>query len=198
MSMHNHFTAFSEAALQQFDRIGLEDPQIGKPFPRCPADPAEYFRAWISTPTVAGQEDGPQAPSFFDLEAGYWAERRRSNFLLVHYNDLKRDLGGEMRRIASFLDEHIDEQLWPSLVAAADFKAMRAAGADLMPQINTMFREGAERFFHKGVNGRWRDILTSDDLAAYDAKVRAKLTPGLANWLENGRLATCDPRDAQD
>ena len=195
MSMHNHFTGFSNAQLETFDRFGLEDPLIGEPYPRIPASPAEFFRLWISTPAVPGHTEGMPGPSFFDLEVGYWAERHRPNFLLVHYNDLKANLDGEMRRIASFLEIAVDESVWPSLVAAATFEAMRAAGGELMPQTTTMFVEGPKRFFHKGVGGRWREVLTEDDLALYNAKVQAKVTPGLAAWLEGGRQYTGDPRE---
>ncbi|HEY2356098.1 MAG TPA: sulfotransferase domain-containing protein [Phenylobacterium sp.] len=194
MSMHNHFTGYSQEQYDNFDSIGLEDPVVGRPYPRFPADPAEFFRLWISTPAVPGHTEGTPSPSFFELEARYWAERGRANVLLVHYNDLKADLDGEMRRIAAFLDIAIDEAVWPSLVAAASFASMRAAGEELMPQTKTMFPEGSHRFFNKGVNGRWREALTEDDLALYDAKVRQKLSPALAAWLEGGRLVAGDPR----
>jgi aryl sulfotransferase len=54
------------------------------------------------------------------------------------------------------------------------------------------------RFFNQGTNGRWRGIPTQDDLALYDAKVRERFSPGLAAWLEGGRLATGEPREAAD
>jgi len=61
-----------------------------------------------------------------------------------------------------------------------------------------MFPEGARRFFNKGLNGRWRDILTADDLARYEAKVRERFSPGLAAWLEGGSHLAGDPRQAND
>ena len=67
-----------------------------------------------------------------------------------------------------------------------------------MPRVNQSFDRGAERFFNKGVNGRWRDVLTREDQELYAAKVRAKFTPGLAAWVERGRLETGDPRTAPD
>ncbi|MBP6014145.1 MAG: sulfotransferase domain-containing protein [Alphaproteobacteria bacterium] len=194
MSMHNHFTGFAPGQLENFDQIGLADPVIAQPYPRLPADAAAYFRLWITTPVVPGQTEGIPGPSFFDLEVGYWAERHRANVLLVHYNDLKADLDGEMRRISSFLDIPIDESVWPSLVGAANFEAMQAAGEDLMPQAKTLFSEGTRRFFNKGTNGRWRNVFTESDLALYDAKAREKFSPGLAAWLEGGRHAAGDPR----
>ena len=161
MSMHNHFTGFSNAQLERFDRIGIEDPTIARPYPRLPADPAAYFRLWISIPAIAGQSDGTPEPSFFDLEAGYWAERAGANFLLVHHNDLRENLDAEMRRIAAFLRIAVDEAAWPSLVRAALFEEMREAGDALMPQTRTMIG-GSRRFFNKGTNGRWRKVLTDD------------------------------------
>ena len=198
MSWHNHFGGIGAEALANFDRVGLADPQIGRPYPRVPADPAAYFRLWLSTPAVAGQPDGYNQLSFFATIASYWAERRRENFLLVHYNDLKSDLDAEMRRIAAFLSIPVHDTVWPSLVHAADFAQMRAAGGILMPQTKAMFPEGPDRFFNKATNGRWRDVLTEADLALYDAKVRTAFTPSLAAWLESGRHINGDPRDSAD
>ena len=198
MSMHNHFSGFTDAARANFDQIGLADPTIARPYPDVPADPAAYFRLWISIPAIAGQSDGYTHTSFFDTVASYWAERRRENFLLVHYNDLRADLDGEMRRIAAFLGIAVDPAVWASLVHAAEFEQMQAAGKTLMPHAEAMFPEGARRFFNKGTNGRWRDVLTADDLAQYDAKLRSSFGPGLAAWLESGRRSSGEPRDAPD
>jgi aryl sulfotransferase len=193
MSMHNHFSGYSEANRQNLDRIGLEDPVIAKPYPRIENSPAEFFRRWISTPVIPGESDGSPTISFFDLEVSYWSERRRRNVLLVHYNDLKADLDGEMRRISTFLGISINQDAWPSLVNAATFETMRAAGDELMPLLRKTLADGANRFFHKGTSGRWRDQLTGSDLALYDAKVRQKFSPQLAAWIEGGRLAAGDP-----
>ena len=40
---------------------------------------------------------------------------------------------GEMRRIAKFLDIEVAETLWPKLIAAAGFEAMKSKAAELMP-----------------------------------------------------------------
>jgi aryl sulfotransferase len=197
MSAHNHFSGHSEAMLANLDRIGLEDPTIGRPCPRVPEDVATYFRLWISTPAVAGQSDGYTHLSFFDTVASYWAERARENFLLVHFNDLLADLDGEMRRIARFLDIAVDPTVWPALLQAASFERMQAQGEALMPQTRSMFADGrASRFFNKGTNGRWRNVLTADDLAAFDAKVREKFSPELAAWHESGRIVSGEPRSS--
>jgi aryl sulfotransferase len=186
LSMHNHATGFSDAQLLDFDRIGLGDPAIGRPYPRAPSDPGEYLRSWLAR------------MGFFELERSYWAERRRPNFLFVHYNDLKRDLDAEMRRIAEFLQIVPNESVWKSLVMAAGFEAMSAAGDQLVPSAKSMFVEGSRRFFNKGVSGRGREVFGAEALALYDSHLRAECSPSLAAWLEYGRLGAGDPREATD
>lgn len=199
LSMHNHFTGFSPQTLARFEQIGRDDPLLRRPYPVPPADPIAYFRDWMRLPVHPDANLPGAFPSLFWIVRGFWAERARPNLLLVHYSDLKADLDGEMRRIAQFLDIEIDEEVWPQLVKAASFESMKAAGGELMPQARNMFGEGgADRFFHKGETGRWKRLFDDEDLAAYDAKVAAELTPNLAAWLERGRLGAGDPKDAPD
>jgi aryl sulfotransferase len=94
-----------------------------------------------------------------------------------------------MRRVADFLEIAVRPDLWPELVAAAGFEAMRRDGAALMDQTAALFREGGSRVFHKGTNERWRGVFGDDDLALYDAKVAAQLSPACARWVAHGRQA---------
>jgi hypothetical protein len=55
------------------------------------------------------------------------------------------------------------------------------------------FEGGAKSFIFKRTNGRWRDVLTPDELASYAARVAEVLPPAAAVWLERGRRAV-DPR----
>jgi aryl sulfotransferase len=198
LSMHNHHSGYSDAQIARLNEIAEDDPVVGRPYQKPPPDPALFFRQWIATKVTPDRVNGPPNPFFFDIEAGYWAERKRPNILLVHYVDLSVDLAAEMRRIAGFLGIGIEEHLWPSLVQAAGFEAMRTAGDELMPFTKVMFTDGSRRFFNKGVNGRWREVLAEDDLVLYEARVRKTLTPGLAAWLEGGRRSTGDPRSAPE
>ena len=198
MSLHNQWTGFNDRTREAFDRIGLDNSTIGRPFPTIPSDPSEMFRFWLSTSGVSGQTEGGIGVSYFDFEVTYWAERKLPNLLMVNYSDLLADLDGEMRRVAAFLDIPVNDEVWPSLVKAAGFSEMRTSADALMPHLKQSRTGGAQAFFHTGTNGRWRDVLTFDDLAAYDAKVRAKFTPALAAWIADGRQASGDPRLAPD
>jgi aryl sulfotransferase len=113
--------------------------------------------------------------------------------LLVHYNDLLADLDGEMRRIAAFLEVETPSALWPDLVQAATFEAMRRDGAELMPFAKDAWTHGHESFIYSGTNERWREVLTGDDVALYRTRAAKELSPTLNTWLTKGRHGG-DPR----
>jgi aryl sulfotransferase len=193
-SFHNHYAGFTAAAYANMDRVGLEDDTIGAPLPRPPADQRDFFHYWIKKQDVGVV----QAEGFFDIERSYWAERRRENLLLVHFNDLKADLSGEMRRIAEFLGIETPASLWPKLVEAATFEAMKRDGGALLPQLATIFHDSHNTFLNKGVNGRWKDVLSEADIQLYHERAAEALPSGLVRWLEQGRLAAGDPKTIAD
>ena len=182
LSYHNHLTHLAPATLAELDAAGLADPTIGRPLPRVPADPADYFHLWLTKGVVPGARDGMPTISYFDLERSWWAERTRPNVLVVRFADLLADLEEEMRRVADFLGIAVGSALWPRLVAAARFDAMRADGDALMGRVGAGFVGGGASFFHRGVNGRWRAVFRDEDVARYVAKAAA-LPDGCAAWL---------------
>ncbi len=198
LSWHNHVTGYLPEALAYMDAVGMEDETIARPYPRVPPDVRDFFSAWMTEGEGARLADDMPAARYFDIERSFWRDRHLPNVLLVHYNDLKADLDGEMRRISDFLDIPVDETLWPLLVEAARFETMRANGAALMPRGHTTWKDGHRTFFKAGANARWRTVLTEADTALYEDRVRREVSPALAAWLEAGRLATCDPRGAAD
>jgi aryl sulfotransferase len=198
MSWHNHSLNYSKESYDSKSAAGLADDKVARPLPRPAADPREYFQTWMAEGKDVHLADDFPAVSFFEIERSFWADRKRENVLLVHYNDMKADLVGEMGRIASFLNIDLSPAKLAELAEAASFSFMRENGAKLMPRAANSWDKGHERFFNKGVNARWRDVLTAEDLAKYDDRVRREVSPALAAWLENGRLKTRDPRVSED
>jgi aryl sulfotransferase len=185
MSMFNHISAYTDFAHELF---AAGDP-VGGPMPRCPKDPRDLWQEWITTGNFPWETDGsPMWSHLYHVES-FWKHREQPNILMVHYADMKADLDGEMRRIAAFLGIEHDEATWPDLVDGARFETMKEEAKPTSDRMSFIFEGGSDRFFFKGTNGRWRDVLTADDLALYEAAA-SKLDPELRDWLENGRLAT--------
>lgn len=185
MSFYNHKINYTDDVIGRMTAVAMADPKFGTPAQRVEPDPAQHFHDW-----VLGEADhmGDPACGFWHMENSYWAARQERDVLLVHYADLKADLGREMRRIAEFLEIRIEEHLWPDLIQAATFESMKSKAAELMPTAGAIWQGGGDTFLHKGVNGRWRDVYDAADLALYDAKVREAFSGDLARWIEFGRL----------
>lgn len=126
--------------------------------------------------------------NLFHIIATFWERRGRSNLLFTHYNDLKADLSGEMHRIADFLDIDVPEAMWDGAVERCTFESMRANGDKIGP-FDMMFEGGAEGFLFKGTNGRWRDVLTNDEVLRYRKRASECLPPDAIAWLERGASA---------
>jgi aryl sulfotransferase len=195
MSLHNHLCNFTPDARVMLSEISINDPKFGDAYPPTPEDPGTFFADWVASDD---DRQGDPRASFFHVERSFWRERRRPNVLLVHYNDLKADRDGEMRRIAEFLEIEIPESRWPEFVEAASFESMKRDGETLIPMAHALWEGGPQRFLNKGTNGRWRDRVTPEDLAAYQAKVEAEVSPALARWIEHGRRVAGDPRTLAD
>jgi aryl sulfotransferase len=197
MSCHNHLTNMADSGLAALDAHGLANPAIAAPYPRAPADPHDFCRRWLRDPAFAPFDDWT-CTEYFDLQRSYWAMRHRPNVLMLHYNDLKADLDGEMRRIAAFIGVETPAALWPGLVEAAGFAAMQRDGDALLGMAAQNWKEGGRTFMHKGTNERWRGLLTEADLADYDAAASAGMTPAMRAWAEAGTRVAGDPTTMAD
>lgn len=183
-SFHNHFLNFTPGAIANIAAVEKSDGGAGELPPPTPEDPREFFLGWLAN----HKHDGaPAADAFFDIERSYWKERERENLLLVHYNDLKADLKGEMKRIGTFLGIDTPDALLSELAEAATFDKMKSDGAAILPGIEMAFKGGHETFLNKGTNGRWKGVLTEADIAMYRARAAEELPAGLNDWLEHGR-----------
>ncbi len=87
--------------------------------------------------------------------------------------------------MSEFLGIRPDPAQWAGIVERCTFEGMRKAGGRL-GDFERAFEGGAEGFIFKGTNGRWRDVLDADDLAAYQRKVAEMLPQDAARWIESG------------
>jgi aryl sulfotransferase len=58
----------------------------------------------------------------------------------------------------------------------------------MAPMKGVFWKGGATTFINKGTNGRWKDLLTAEDIEQYQAVVADRLTPDCAHWLETGEF----------
>lgn len=179
-SLFNHHTSANDLFYAGVnDTPGLVGPRLARP---CTDDPRRYFLNWLA-------EDGAPFWPMWENVSSWWAIRDLPNLLFVHFADLKRDLPGEMRRIARFLEIDVAETRWPTLMEHCTFEWMKANAAQVAPLGGNMWDGGATTFINKGTNGRWRDHLTAEDIALYEKTALARLGRDAARWLAEGGVA---------
>jgi len=180
-SLYNHHAGFSEMAYQLINNtMG----RVGPPLEPPKGDVLEYFREWLS----GGSSALSVGSTFWEHVQGWWDARHLPNVLLLHYNNLKADLPGEMRRIAKFLDIEIDESKLPIMMEHCSIEYMRDTASKHSPIIDMVFTQGGKTFFNKGTNGRWKDLLTKEDLQRYEEVSRSSLTADCAHWVATGEI----------
>jgi aryl sulfotransferase len=177
-SFHNHqFNATDEL----FQRYNAGMPEGTPIWERGSDDPHEFYRRWFD-------EDSYPLWPFWHYVRSWWAIRGLPNLLVLHYSDMKADLEGSIRKVATFLDIEIDEAKWPGIVEHCSFDYMKRNASEIAPLGGALWKGGGQTFINKGTNGRWRDVLSADEIAAYDLKAAAELGPECSNWLAFGSL----------
>jgi aryl sulfotransferase len=105
---------------------------------------------------------------------------------VLHFAELKRDLPGQIRSIADFLEIDIQESSWKRIIEHCSFDYMKAHAENAVPLRGIAWEGGAKTFIHKGTNGRWRDLLSAEDNARYESMATEKLGAECAQWLASG------------
>lgn len=183
MSLVNHYEQFTDDAYAAFnDTPG----RVGDPLPRWDGDVQTLWRNWTTRGWFDWESEGYPWWGNLHHVGSWWPLRHEPNVMFLHFNDLKRDLPGQVRRLADFIGVTLDETEVSQLAQASSLESMRQAAIDAGDPLAMMFRDGARGFFYKGTNQRWRDVLGEDELALYRAAMNRVLTPDCARWLEEG------------
>ncbi|HUI47887.1 MAG TPA: sulfotransferase domain-containing protein [Acidimicrobiia bacterium] len=190
-SWDNHIDNMDLAALlaAREKAVGLDDVTdllAAGPPPR-PEQEIDRFREWVNDERPF-TEAMSLAATLHHLQT-FWDRQAAPNIVMVHYDDLRTDLGGQMRGLARRLGIEVDEVRWPELVDAAMFENMRKHADRIAPDTTNAIWTDNQRFFHRGCSGQWQDLLGPDDLASYERRVAALAPPDLAAWAEHGASA---------
>ncbi|MEO8401484.1 MAG: sulfotransferase domain-containing protein [Gammaproteobacteria bacterium] len=177
-SLHHFMMSFTPFARNQFEELAKI---TGTTMPSVCPDISEFYRNWL-------EYDMHSENSFWQNVKGWWEARHLPNVLFVHYANLKADLPSEFRRIAKFLDITIDEAKFSQMLNHCSLEHMKDRASE-QEFLEVMFQGGGRTFVNKGVNGRWRDVLTSDEIAKCDDVAANNLPKDCASWLKTGVMA---------
>ena len=177
-SMYNHH---ANANAKWYEALNDTPGRVGPPIEPPPAEIRRYWLEWM-------ERDGFPFWPFWDNMRSWWAIRDLPNLRFVHYNQLKRDMPGQMKALAEFLEIPVEEEDWPRILEYCSFDWMKANATKSVPLGGAFWDAGAQVFINKGVNGRWKDTLTAADNATYESRAKQELGEDCARWLATGEM----------
>ncbi|MCD0446992.1 sulfotransferase domain-containing protein [Glycomyces sp. A-F 0318] len=178
ISADHHFANMDMEKLMRLRANALGPDTVDLEVTMTPPAPTRYERFWNWVET---DDNLIGLDAMLRHVEGFWERRDDPNVVLLHFDDLKTDLDGQMRALAATLGITVNEAVWPELVRAATFDEVRGRAATLAPE-NTIWKDRAA-FFNKGTTGQWKDLLDDADLERYRARIAELTTPEIAAWL---------------
>jgi aryl sulfotransferase len=183
MSLWNFYSNFTDAH--------FNDPGAGiAPLPRPPDDFHEFWQSWIARGNFPWETDGYPFWSCFHHAQTWWQARHRPNLHFVHFNDLLSNPEGELDRLMAFLGIACEEGTRRGILDLVAFAAMKRDAAKLDEPAEKTLKGGAATFINKGTNGRWRAVLTDEEIAQYERAASMAMEPACKAWMEQDSNAS--------
>lgn len=128
-----------------------------------PTDFSVFFEEWL------------KRGIYFEFINSFWQHRDDPRFLWLRYEDLQRDLRGQVARILAFLDWKISAEDIERALPLAEFEHMRATEkTQVFSHAVSRFKDEG-RFFREGGMGKNRAQLNEDQERRLLARLRAAL-----------------------
>lgn len=179
-SLYNHHANANET---WYGALNNTPGLVGPPICRPGGDVRAYFLEWL-------ERDGYPFWPFWENIRSWWAIRDLPNVRMVHFGALKADMRREIEGIAGFLEIPVEPSRWDAIVEHCSFDYMKKHATKSVPLGGVFWDGGAQTFINKGTNGRWRDVLTTDDVDRYERRARVELGEACAHWLATGQDLT--------
>ena len=180
-SMFNHHEIMNPEAFHLFnDAPG----RVGPPWTHEIRDVHQFYLKFLEQGYMPGHTPDT---NFWNCICQWWQVRDLPNVKLVHYNNLKQDFVGEAKKIADFLDIEIEESLWPQIEKHCSIDYMRDLSAKF-EDLHIIFNGGGQNFINKGTNGRWKDVLSQEEVDRCDAIAIQEMGAQCAHWLKTGEM----------
>ncbi len=101
--------------------------------------------------------------SYWDFVLNAWKLKDHPNVCLLFYEDMKKDLASNVRKVASFLKKDLTDTQIQSLVEHLGFKKMKENAAVNMEDKREFAFSGPDgSFLRKGEIGDWKNYFTEE------------------------------------
>ncbi len=184
LSLHNYLHHFSEATMAEINSIYASWAENYEPL-IIPDNPQTFFDHWLD-------RQGAGCCDLLDITKSWWQLRDEPNVLLLHYSQLKENLGQEIRWLATFLGAEPKTLNLEQIIEHCSFDYMRHRAAKIVP-FGGAHLGNAKDFFQQGPKRNYERELTPTQIARFDSLAVQTLSSECAHWLETGLLPDVDP-----
>ncbi|XP_028717601.1 bile salt sulfotransferase 2-like [Peromyscus leucopus] len=123
--------------------------------------------------------------SWFEHTRAWLSMRKRDNFLLLSYEDIKKDTKSTIKKICDFLGKKLEPNELDMVLKYSSFQAMKE---NKMSNFSLTTKYGAPNgldLLRKGITGDWKNHFTVAQAEAFDKVFQEKMAgfpPGLFPW----------------
>ena len=136
-------------------------------------EPIEHFIGEFMAGRV---EYGP----YWTHLSSWYAQREQSNILVLHYEDMQRDLAATVARVAHFLDQPLTNEEIERIAELSTFSSMKKDHRTSMQLWDEEQRKPGMPFMRKGKAGDWANHFTPELAQVFDREFKVKMAT--INW----------------
>ncbi|XP_075847330.1 sulfotransferase 2A1-like [Microtus pennsylvanicus] len=142
-----------------------------------PGSLLEYFEWFLKGNVLFG--------SWFEHTRAWLSMRKRDNFLLLSYEDLKQDTRGTIEKICDFLGKKLEKDELDLVLKYSSFQFMKENKMSNFSTISEDLINNGLKLMRKGTTGDWKNHFTVAQAEAFDKVFQEKMIgfpPELFPW----------------
>ncbi|MFT4304824.1 MAG: sulfotransferase domain-containing protein [Candidatus Woesearchaeota archaeon] len=130
---------------------------------------------------MAANDWGFPGWSYFDNVKTWFDNKQKDNVMIVHYDDLVNQRRNKIKEISEYLGVNLEEKIIDYIAKITSFEYMQKHGQNATPDKNLW--KDPNKFYNKGVNGRWKEVLSPSQIRLYDLCSRIRLGTELSDYV---------------
>ena len=121
--------------------------------------------------------------SYFDNVKSWFDNKQKDNVMIVHYEDLINQPKNKIKEISQYLGINLEEKIIDYIAEITSFDYMKKHGQNATPDKNLW--KDPNKFYNKGVNGRWKEVLSLEQIELYKQASRDRLGKVLSDYVNH-------------